>query len=404
MYGLNVFIPERMSLPSVCKPSNLLLVLIICCVLVFFYLSCSYSASPGTVRNDIFKTRHPELSCDPTVHIDLLESLLNQAETNLNEQESQNFSESSPTNNDGNEARPSTITEVEETEFSTTTPDVFLADRKQQNLLIVSTWRSGSTTFANILSSQQDAYLHYEPLDGHYTASLTDPGVTDFVTNITNTLLSCDYENLDMEYLRGMFFKRVYLKENNKLPDSCKKSRRRTNNPCLNQTFMSEQCRKYPIQIVKYVRISLAQVSHYLSYSNVKIIWLVRDPRAVWYSRQENKLVNFWCLPGLCGDLERLCQSYRINWEVSEQLKVSHPDSFLKVKFEDIQKDPYGETERITNFLQTNNPDEIRDKIKLLDTRTNFTTKKDWRDNLSDELRLEVERACGDAMYKLGYL
>ena len=209
-----------------------------------------------------------------------------------------------------------------------------------------------------------------------------------------------------MEYLRGMYFKRVYLKENNKLPNSCKKSRRLIkNNPCLNQTFMSEQCQKYPVQIVKYVRISLAQVAHYLNqYSNFKIIWLVRDPRAVWYSRQTNKLVNFWCLPGLCGDLERLCQSYRINWEVSEQLLESVPDLFLRVRFEDIQKNPYREAERINRFLDTKNPGDILDKIKLLDNRTNFTTKKDWRGNLSDELRQEVESTCGDTMYKLGYI
>lgn len=418
-----------MSSPSVCKTYNVLLGLLILALLSLLYIfSTRDQDSSDIVTNNIRKFHYVELSSDPTVHFGLLDhasyedaSALNNprlkpSEPNSIEVDSpeSTFPPATPHNSGSVEPRPSIEPEGDASQYSTDSGQILtdVADKSlpplgppaQQNILIVSTWRSGSTTFSRILSSDKNSFLHYEPLDGHYTASLTDPDVSRFVTNITDKLLSCDYESVNTQYLRDMYYKRAYLKENNKVPNSCK-VRGKAPNPCLNATYMSEQCGKYSVQIIKYVRVSLAQVAHYLKqYSNFKVIWLARDPRAVWYSRLNNKLVSFWCLPGLCGDLNRLCQSYEINWRVSEQLQYSYPDSFLRVRFEDIQQNPYREAERITKFLNPQNPEDIFDKIKLLDSRTNFTTRKDWRDNLSNEIRLEVERSCNDTMYKLGYL
>ena len=407
---------------SVCKTYNLLLLILISLLLFLVYIL----QSPKFVNNDIRILQDMDISSDPTVHFDSMDYIKAQdaskfADDRLEPSEESNYDQlktpgpsSDPlapaqdSNNDSNSsAKFSSESRYKTAQFSNNLRSgsaPYFGSRTQQNILIVSTWRSGSTTFSGILSSPKEAFLHYEPLDGHFTASLTDPDVTDHVVNITDKLLSCDYENVDDEYLRGMYFRRAYLRENNKLPSSCKGPGRQTS-PCLNQTFMAEQCRKYPIQIVKYVRISLAQVAHYLDdYSNFKVIWLTRDPRAVWHSRLNNRMVNFWCLPGLCGDLKRLCQFYEINWELSERLLISHHDSFLRVKFEDIQHNPFSEAEKITKFLDLKNTGDINDKIKLLDDKTSFTTKKDWRDNLTDEARVDVEHMCNATMHELGYL
>ena len=409
--------------PSVCKKYNLLLILLISSLLLFFYLfSPSDQNHSKSVEYDFRNIHRVKIPSDPTVQFDsvahintldtssLTDSRLEPSQTDYDQPKTPGPSLYPPTNSiddDSSQAKLSKESRLPSAEFSTDPTSEsapYFGSTTQRNILVISTWRSGSTTFSGILSSHHDAFLHYEPLDGHYTASLTDPEVTKFVTNVTNKLLSCNYDAFDEEYLWGMYHRRAYLKENNKLPKSCKRSGKQLN-PCFNQSYMSEQCRQYPVQMVKYVRVSLAQVAHYLDdYSNFKMIWLVRDPRAVWYSRQTNKMVNFWCLPGLCGDLTRLCQSYEINWNLSERLLVSNPGSFLRVKFEDLQQNPYAEAERITKFLNFENAGDIFDRIKLLDDRTNFTTKKDWKDHLNDVSRLKVESKCGDTMLKLGYM
>ena len=50
--------------------------------------------------------------------------------------------------------------------------------------------------------------------------------------------------------------------ENKKLSRSC--APRPVNpdtNPCVDPIYLSSECRKYPVQLVKYVRISLEQVT-----------------------------------------------------------------------------------------------------------------------------------------------
>ena len=202
-----------------------------------------------------------------------------------------------------------------------------------------------------------------------------------------------------------MYNSRPYLEKNNKLPKKCKVPRPvKEDNPCLNRDFMKNICANHPIQVVKYVRISLHQIEGMLDkYPDLKVIWLVRDPRAVWNSRVNNKSVKSWCGYETCGNITRLCQSYDINIKVSKRLNKYHSQQFLVQKFEVLQNDPFGAGDIIVDFLGLENGDAILNKISDLSKNTNFTTKRDWHDYLTEEQREIVQDNCMSSMIELEY-
>ena len=145
-------------------------------------------------------------------------------------------------------------------------------------------------------------------------------------------------------------------------------------------------------------------MAHYLAEDrDTKLIWLVRDPRAVWSSRLNNPLVKFWCLPGECGNLERLCKYYEINTILSERLSVEYPDRFRVVKFEGIAEDPVRATEDAIEFIGLDNSDSNLSKVKKIQNRTNFTRKQSWEDKLDKDVIRNIEELCRTSMEKLGY-
>ena len=283
--------------------------------------------------------------------------------------------------------------------------DVYFNREEQVNVLLVSSWRSGSTLFSRILATHQNVFLHNEPLDEPFTASLTASTVREYTSNVTDRLLACKYQDIEVGHLKRMYAARGYLRKGTKIPEMCNGPLKKSN-PCMDQENMSLLCNKYPIQMVKFLRISLAQIADYLDkYVNFKIIWLYRDPRAVWNSRVNNEKVNFWCLVGICGDLQRLCQSYDINLKVSEQLQSSHPKRFIMEKFEDFLADPYKETDKILTFLEirAETSDEVFKNIMSVDDKTYFESRRNWKDELSEGILKEVEDKCGNAITQLNY-
>ena len=69
---------------------------------------------------------------------------------------------------------------------------------------------------------------------------------------------------------------------------------------------------------------------------NVKIIVLMRDPRAVRSSR--NKIG--WCNFKACNSAEVLCQHYEMDLEDAITLSRSHPENVIIVKYEELVTRP----------------------------------------------------------------
>jgi hypothetical protein len=58
----------------------------------------------------------------------------------------------------------------------------------------VTTWRSGSTFLAELLSSYPATFYHYEPFTGHGIHRLRDDNETELAADMIKTLLNCSYK------------------------------------------------------------------------------------------------------------------------------------------------------------------------------------------------------------------
>jgi len=206
--------------------------------------------------------------------------------------------------------------------------------------------------------------------------------------------------------LKWLYTTRPYLTQNPKTPTVCNKKIIKDSNPCLTPDYIKSACQSYPIQIVKFVRITLKQVAKFLGTrgDQTHVIWLSRDPRAVWNSRINNKAVSPWCMTGLCGNLTRLCETYKINMEVATELRAKYPDRFYTTNFERVQRQPMKEFNSVLRFLglRENQP-EVVNFIRDMNSKTQFNTRKSWLKFLQDKDRARVEEECKIPMKELGY-
>ena len=123
---------------------------------------------------------------------------------------------------------------------------------------------------------------------------------------------------------------------------------------CYDPDYVQNICELHPIQLVKTVRMRTRQIAPLLDDPelNIKLIVLMRDPRAVRSSRNKLK----WCSFDACNTLEvvlkyfyisrksnnfqSLCGHYEEDLETAIHLSTSHPNNVLVVKYEELVTQP----------------------------------------------------------------
>ena len=265
----------------------------------------------------------------------------------------------------------------------------YLTSPQHSHILIVSGYRSGSTTFAAILNSDEEVFLLSEPLNrrDEIMSHLDGLHLREYVTYVTESVLRCEFENLETEHFARLVDPYLqYIGNKNEEATACG-----DNISCL-----VKLCEKYSIHLTKFVRISLDQVAHFIDkYKNIKIIWLHRDPRAIW----NQKLKKDWCTPIICRNIDLMCQQFTENLEISRKLLIENPNQFTIVKFEDLLQNPVEEITRIAEFTGLN-----KDQLLNNGNIGQFTGERhSWQSELSAVELHRVEEKCRVGISQLGY-
>lgn len=145
-------------------------------------------------------------------------------------------------------------------------------------------------------------------------------------------------------------------------------------NMCFNGTYIDTFCRNQTTVIAKTIRLNLLEASKlFISHPelNLKIIYLLRDPRGTMNSRMK-KPVNAWCRRDpMCSSSSAFCSNLHNDVQVACTLSAERPDDFMMLRYEDISSDPYGASLELVKFLGfTTLPDEVD---RFLETHTYFT-------------------------------
>ncbi|XP_075061501.1 carbohydrate sulfotransferase 1-like [Mixophyes fleayi] len=321
------------------------------------------------------------------------------------------------------------------------------SQRSKKHILILATSRSGSSFLGQLFNQNSDIFYLFEPLHTVWNLfiksndqdTIDKRSLVGAYRDLLHNLYDCDFYALE-NYIKPVPEDHVAPSlfrsgASNALcsPPVCNQSQRMDERECLNKckrvnlTLASTACR-YKHMAIKTIRIPDINNLRALAEDprlNLKIIHLVRDPRAVLASRiatfSDYRPFQIWNSSGKKPqkvDME-LIGNTCIDYSTSVETGFSRPPwlkgKYMLVRYEDIAMDPVKKANEIYNFVGLEWKKSlsmwIEQNTKNVTTYYNkFTTKRDssktaenWRLHLNFNIVQAVQQICNKTLSQLGY-
>ncbi|XP_037529182.1 carbohydrate sulfotransferase 1 [Rhipicephalus sanguineus] len=286
---------------------------------------------------------------------------------------------------------------------------------KVRRILEVAYFRSGSSFLGQLLSANPRTFYHYEPLRTLPASSrLYGREALRGLEYITD-FFGCDFVNHSDQLRLGTKNPHPF-RQNTFLWSICKGVKR----VCLDPEFLSAVCKTAPMQVMKVVRIGMDSVRRYLLdgpmeiAKELRVIHLVRDPRAVWLSRRRRP----WCRRSAdCSSATVLCNEMNHDLDAFENISRQFPGRAIQVRFEDLALDTLNVTSKMYNALGLPLTMSVGQFIESHTHETNvkvqrhpYATSRNskdvinaWKRKIRPDDALHINKACGHVIKRLGY-
>ena len=302
------------------------------------------------------------------------------------------------------------------------------ASAKRVQIIFVTTKRSGSSFIGELFDSNPAVFYMYEPLfqvtSDVLKHRIDNRQAESLIFLLWNHTLRCNYSTFNQgpkNWLRRSGLNTCQVSgalKSSKLLCPVRKIPERKVGPII-----SKMCLDHFYTVLKTIRVKdIKDLRVFLEDPslNLKILHLVRDPRAVINSRRKLKAPNSDLLRRKCphaDEIKNLCEHMARNL----QYKVDPPSwlkgKYMLVRFENVAEDPIKQMQRIyqhvgikihqdvLGWLKNNTQgnkghgtggpfSRTRDTHKVINARKN---------SISEEVREEVERKCSPVMNALQY-
>ncbi|CRK97034.1 CLUMA_CG010309, isoform A [Clunio marinus] len=250
--------------------------------------------------------------------------------------------------------------------------------------IIISTWRSGSTFFGDILNALPGNFYHYEPMLYFGIKQIRGPPNDTQAITLLKQLLKCNYTGID-DYLEYGENHKNTFSLNSRHWEQCQLFP----SYCYQQKFLEPFCKLFPLQSMKVVRLRMEIAAS-----------LLRD--------------TSWC-PGKpdCDNSTIACEDMVSDYHSAVALAKEFPISFKAVRYEDLSLLPYNITQEILQFYGLAYDRRVS---KFLDTHTKTnvggvsSTIRDsklapfhWTQELPYNEVKDIQDNCKEALRLWGY-
>ena len=297
-------------------------------------------------------------------------------------------------------------------------------DNHVKNVLIVTSVRSGSSFLGELLNQYPGTFFYFEPL--HYHSFHRQDENIIKSQDLLESLFSCNFTQRTQGFLdhardHPFLFNRQSPK---RLWSSCSSFKKPKENICLSQEYLNRVCPQYPIRLIKTVRMRVKETEELLkTLANLKIIVLVRDPRAVFNSRWSDA-ISKWCKSDQCSDPETSCKDLENDIEDTKRLMKSYKGRIMLVRYEDLSLQTMSSLKSMLTFLElpwqarfqqyitshTKQEKLVRSKGRLLKKSDPYTTTRNstaavvsWVTSLTKDDVSRIQTSCSAPMTMLGY-
>ncbi|XP_071103182.1 carbohydrate sulfotransferase 1-like [Haliotis cracherodii] len=304
------------------------------------------------------------------------------------------------------------------------TAENITATAKETMVVILTYMRSGSTFTGDIVQRNPDVFYVFEPLHSverflrgkvnlmFFNHSQPSRRISRSQKTLEN-FLTCNMRDVDVftlgqAHMSNSIDTRAY--------HSCK-----THNAGILGTLdclpvLEQPCVRSRVSCVKTIRFNMTDMTYLMDkYRNIKIVHLIRDPRATLRSQ---KSVGEFSWDSLDIHAEKLCQRAKRDFDVSSKMKSLYPGRILTLRYEDLAERPFVMTEQIYRFIGLDLTPSIRDYVQNITNASDkacvnirlCTRKKStkiiskWRTSLSYNQVSAIDNIC-EPLYKvMGYL
>lgn len=316
------------------------------------------------------------------------------------------------------------------------------------HVLLLSSWRSGSSFLGQVFSQHPSVFYLMEP-GWHVWTTLQKPGARALrmaVRDLLRSVFNCDFSAMEAYLPEHHNVSSLFMWSHSRalcLPPACPLTSR---DQISNQTACAQRCdapglggveracHSYSHVVLKEVRFfELESLYPLLQDPNLdlRIVHLVRDPRAVMRSREEsskaftsdNAIVleqrNIPTAELQYQVMQEICRSHvRIN-----ERAIQKPPPFLQgrykiVRYEDLARNPLEEINSIYDFVGLDMTPALEEWIYRVTHGKGKGTRKEafkitsrnaadvsqaWRSMLPHSKVKQVQDVCRGAMSLLGY-
>ncbi|XP_006822271.1 carbohydrate sulfotransferase 1-like [Saccoglossus kowalevskii] len=309
-------------------------------------------------------------------------------------------------------------------------------DQLGKRILIVAKARSGSTFLGELFNRNPSVFYSFEPLrvipDMVRYEAISDNYRTSMSVEILHNLVNCDFMTYYAYHIHGW---RLSIFESMALKKACQAR----NDKCseILPSDMNSICASYDHMVVKSIRVEDVSTLQNIvdrACSNLEIVFLVRDPRAVATSRKHFKfptrskssLTDLNLVGAKDMDLADLhpanvnsyCAWLRTNIRaVQDNLEWMRNRVHL-LRYEDIAKNVTRKAIDLYDFFSMEMSEDVMRWIEsnthaqapthaqgTMNTKRNSaSTAQAWRHELGFREVDMVQNVCGDVMETLGYI
>ena len=215
-----------------------------------------------------------------------------------------------------------------------------------KHVLIMTTWRSGSTFLGNLLNHYPGTWYSFEPLLALGPRQLSAGQYIDESLKLVSDVLKCKPETSFYQYASA---KQVLFLHNLRFWNTCK-NLLGYQAACFMPSLTEQTCPLFPIRLIKLVRMRLETVKKLFEdpeLNTLKLVFLIRDPRGVMNSRASMD----WCSKPECSEPKVLCDDLYNDYLSAVEIKKKYPNKIHIVRYEDLCMDPYSQMDDILKFL-----------------------------------------------------
>ncbi|XP_060784489.1 carbohydrate sulfotransferase 6 isoform X2 [Neoarius graeffei] len=326
--------------------------------------------------------------------------------------------------------------------------DLSTASGGKVHVLLLSSWRSGSSFMGQVFNNHPSVFYLMEPA-WHVWVRLQRPGASSLrmaVRDLLHRVFLCDLSVLDAYMPVHYNISQVFMWSQSRAlcsPPACPSlSHQNTTTQIPNckkhcdvvgLERAEKACHTYSHVVLKEVRVFELESLYSLLRDpslDLRILHLVRDPRAVFQSRQlaaaalqkDSSIVLDWkaATPdSMLNVMKEICRSHVRIYDTA----VRKAPDFLQgryklLRYEDVVRNPLAEVQRVYDFVGLKMTEPLREWIHHIThgkgkgarseafaiTKRNATeVSQAWRTGLTHIKVQQVQEVCRSAMSLLGY-